>query len=91
MAKDNITKRSTVRGAVDALGNPRTLFWVAGLLLAIIVIGCSGSSGTDRVASVAAAEDLAPDFAFTLYQGKSKLGAATLDLSSLQGNYKHTT
>ena len=85
MAKHTITKRSAIRARMDALGKHRTLFWVSGLLLSIILISCGGASGTNGVDSVATAEDLAPDFSFTLYQGESKLGAATLDLSSLQG------
>ncbi len=85
MAKDTVTKRSAVLARVDALGSHRTLFWVAGLLLTIMLVSCGGDSGANGVASVATAKDLAPDFSFTLYQGESKLGAATLDLSSLQG------
>ncbi len=85
MPKDTVTKRSAVRARVDAVGSHRTLFWVAGLLLAIMLVSCGGDSGANGVASVATAKDLAPDFSFTLYQGESKLGSATLDLSSLQG------
>jgi len=85
MPKDTVTKRSAVRARLDALGSHRTLFWVAGLLLTIMLVSCGGDSGANGVASVATAKDLAPDFSFTLYQGESKLGAATLDLSSLRG------
>ncbi len=85
MPKDTVTKRLAVRARVDALGSHRTLFWGAGLLLTIMLVSCGGDSGTNDAASVATKKDLAPDFSFTLYQGESKLGAATLDLSSLQG------
>ncbi len=85
MPKNTVTKRSAVRARVEALGSHRTLFWGAGLLLTIMLVSCGGDSGTNDAASVATKKDLAPDFSFTLYQGESKLGAATLDLSSLQG------
>ncbi len=84
MPKDT-TKLSAVRARVEALGSHRTLFWGAGLLLTIMLVSCGGDSGTNDAASVATKKDLAPDFSFTLYQGESKLGAATLDLSSLRG------
>ena len=81
MEKDTLTKGSAVRTEVEARRSCRHLFWIAGLDLAIIlVIDCGG----DRVASVATPKDLAPNFSFTLYQGESTLGAATLDLSDLQ-------
>jgi len=85
MPKNTVTKRSAVGARVDILGSHRTLFWVAGLLLAIMLVSCGGDSGANGVASVPTKKDLAPDFSFTLYQGESKLGATTLDLSSLQG------
>ena len=44
-----------------------------------------GATRANRVASVATTKDLAPEVSFALYQGESKLGAATLHLSILQG------
>ncbi len=85
MPKDTVTKRSAVRARLDALGSHRTLFWVAGLLLTIMLISCGGDSGANGVASVPSTKDLASDFSFTLYQGESKLGAETLNLSDLLG------
>ena len=85
MPKNTVTRRSAVRARVDALGSHVPLLWVAGLLLTIMLVSCGGDSGANGAASVATAKDLAPDFSFTLYQGESKLGAPTLDLSSLQG------
>ncbi len=85
MAKHTITKRSAVRARMDALGSHRSLFWVAGLLLSIILISCGGASGTNGAASVATPKDMAPNFSFTLYQGEVELGAEALELSDLRG------
>ena len=85
MPKDTVTKRSAVRARLDALGSHRTLFWGAGLLLTIMLVSCGGDSGTNDAASVATKKDLDSDFSFTLYQGESKLGAETLNLSDLLG------
>ncbi len=56
-----------------------------GAVLAIILVACGGGVGANTATGAEASKDLAPDFSFTLYQGESRLGAAMLDLSDLQG------
>ena len=63
-----------------------------GFVLAVVAASCGGGSGGASAVSDeggsgtdTASKDLAPDFSFTLYQGESKLGAATLNLSDLRG------
>ena len=85
MENDTLTKGSAVRTRVEALRNCRYLFWIAGIALAIILVGCGGGIGADTATGTDASKALAPDFSFTLYQGESTLGATTLDLSDLQG------
>lgn len=76
------------------------VFWGVAALLFVVGLACGESSpsasgryegsatGAGPSASQALAtssEDLAPDFAFTLFQGQQELGGAKLNISDLQG------
>ena len=65
---------------------------VLSVALAIVAASCGGGSGGGNAVSDegssetdTASKDVAFDFSSTLYQGESKLGAAILNLSDLQG------
>lgn len=89
-----VNRWAAARSGAEPQGSHRILHrcvWLGrrGLLaavLAIILVSCGGGSGTDSAPSTDKdARDLASDFSFTLYQGESKLGAETLNLSDLLG------
>ena len=68
-------------------------FFSAAALLFVVGLACGGSSpGTPGANGASASQgaasstaDLAPDFAFTLFQGEQKLGGTELNISDLKG------
>lgn len=70
---------------------PRSPWLLLGAVLVFLMAGCGGGSTANTTpsgglpAGNTAAEDLAPDFSITLYQGSGELGAEMLNLSDLRG------
>ena len=93
MAKDTVNQRVAAHTGVEPQGKRRKLLSygrlgrgaLLGAVLAIILVACGGGLEANTAIGDEASKDLAPDFSFTLYQGESRLGAAMLDLSDLQG------
>ena len=93
MAKDTVNQRMAAPAGMEHQGKQRKFLryeWRGGMVslgavLAIILVACGGALGANAATGAEAPKDPAPDFSFTLYQGESRLGAATLDLSDLQG------
>ena len=93
MAKDIVDQRVAAQSLVEPQLKRHSLLRYSrlgrgvllGAVLAIILVACGGGLGANTATGAEAAKDLAPDFSFTLYQGESRLGAETLDLSDLQG------
>ncbi len=81
------------RGAgIRRLIQPRTVV-MAMSVLALILVACGGASGgadnklplVSSGSAVEMAEDLAPNFKFTLFQGEDQLGGSEFDPASLRG------
>ena len=93
MAEDTVNQRIAAHAGLESQWKHRKLLRygrvgsgvVLGAVLAILLVACGGGLGANATTGAEASKDLAPDFSFTLYQGESRLGAAILDLSDLQG------
>jgi len=93
MAKDTVNQRMAAPAGMEPQWKQRKLLrygWrggvvLLGAVLAVILVACGGALGANTGTGAEASKDPAPDFSFALYQGESRLGAATLDLSDLQG------
>ena len=80
------------RGGIQRFGRPGTFAMILAAM-AIIVVACGGGSSdsVENMPSISSgsevemAEDLAPNFKFTLFQGQEKLGAGQVDLAQLRG------
>ena len=95
------SERVEAKAAVAPQPDRRGLIWYSklgralllGFVLAVVAASCGGGSGGasavgdlgDSQSNDVTSKDLAFDFSFTLYQGEGELGAATLNLSDLQG------
>ena len=96
MAKDTVNQQMAAPAGMEHQGKQRKqrkflrYEWSGGVVLlgavlAVILVACGGALGANAATGAEAPKDPAPDFSFTLYQGESRLGAAALDLSDLQG------
>ena len=80
------------RGGIVRLGRPGTLAVALGVLTFILVACGGGSDDTSqKLPSIATGsevqmdQDLAPNFAITLFQGEAKLGGTDVNLRQFQG------